>query len=98
MRDISTKENTNGDQHERYRLIYSLVAYAFLPIFEAEPKGWNAIRALPNSDSCIKKYLDEWSELVEKPYREFVRLCKIRYIMLQWNCIQKKRYPYIKNT
>ena len=78
MRDISTRRNTNGDWHKKYRLIYSLVAYALLPIFEEKPKGWNAVRFLPNSDSYIKQYLDDWSEDVKEPDRPFVRLCKER--------------------
>ena len=78
MRDISVKENTNGDPYERYRLIYALVAYALLPIFEQYPSGWNTIRTLPDSNSHIKQYLDDWLKLVGKDNQPFIRLCQER--------------------
>ena len=50
----------------------ALVAYLLLPIFEAEPVGWNTIRTLPSSSAMLKDYLREWHSQVEPLDRAFV--------------------------
>ena len=50
----------------------AVVANLFLPIFESEPVGWNAIRTLPSSSSMLKEYLREWHSVVEPLDRAFV--------------------------
>ena len=39
---------------------YAVVAYQLLPIFEANPGAWNAVRSLPTSDGMINDYLLDW--------------------------------------
>ena len=71
IRNIPPAKHTKGDPLEKYRAIYALVAYTLLPIFEKYPFGWNAVRALPNSDSYIESYLDEWLQSVDKDNEKF---------------------------
>ena len=50
----------------------AVVAYSLLPIFEAEPVGWNTIRTLPSSSAMLKDYLREWHSQVEPLDTAFV--------------------------
>ena len=57
---------------EKQRLNQSLIAYELLPIFEAQPSGWNAITALPTSECKLKEYLEEWHSNVDGYDQAFV--------------------------
>lgn len=49
------------------------LAYNFLlPIFEKNPKGWNAVAQLPDSDSQITEYMKEWYQKVDIEDKRFV--------------------------
>ena len=50
----------------------SVVAHPLLPIFEAHPSGWNAVRRLPNATGMLADYLAEWQASVDTVDRDFV--------------------------
>ena len=50
-----------------------IVAYQILPLFEAYPSGWNAVRSLPNSTGPISEYLADWHERVSPQDKPFVQ-------------------------
>ena len=49
-----------------------IVAYQLLPLFEAYPSGWNAVRSLPESTGRLSEYLADWHERVEPEDKPFV--------------------------
>lgn len=51
----------------------AVVAYQLLPLFEAEPSGWNAVRSMPSSTGALTEYLAEWHECVQPAHKPFVR-------------------------
>ena len=53
------------------RQLNAVVAYSLLPLFEANPTGWNAIRSLPISDLRLHSYLREWASCVPLQDRGF---------------------------
>lgn len=58
-------EETSLRQNSCQRDKNAVVAYSLLPIFEAEPIGWNTIRTLPSSSAMLNDYLREWHSQVE---------------------------------
>lgn len=54
------------------RDLNAVVAYQFLPIFEAEPIGWNAVCHLPISSGYLMEYLGDWYECVASNDKPFV--------------------------
>ena len=50
-----------------------IVAYQLLPLFEAYPSGWNAVRSLPNSTEPLSEYLADWHERVAPEDKPFVK-------------------------
>ncbi len=50
-----------------------LVAYKLLPIFEDDPKGWNAIRKFPDSSGKLSDYLRDWHSAVDSIDKPFVK-------------------------
>ena len=59
-------------QHRYCRNKNALVAYALLPIFESDPKGWNAIRSLPDCSGCLEEYFAVWHSSADPADREFI--------------------------
>ena len=56
----------SGLRRDRYqRDKNALVAYALLPVFEALPAGWNAIRKFPSSSGELKYYLSDWASAAD---------------------------------
>ena len=51
----------------------AVVAYQLLPLFEAEPSGWNAVRSLPSSTGILTEYLADWHEGVRTADKSFVK-------------------------
>jgi hypothetical protein len=49
------------------------VACQLLPLFEADPSGWNAVRNLPNSSGYLMEYLADWYECVDSADKPFVK-------------------------
>ena len=58
------------DQYQRDK--NGLIANLMLPLFEAEPCGWNAVTRLPPSSAPFHSYLPEWEQRVEGPEQAFV--------------------------
>lgn len=50
-----------------------VVAIRLLPIFEREPRGWNAVRLLPTTIDPIHRYIDAWRSSVDELDRPFVQ-------------------------
>ena len=50
----------------------SRIANSLLPLFEAQPLGWNALTRLPASGSALREYLEEWHSLVVSEDKHFV--------------------------
>ena len=50
----------------------AIVAYQILPLFEADPSGWNAVRNLPDSEGFLMEYLADWHKRVEPEDKPFV--------------------------
>ena len=61
----------NGFALEDYAT-FSQLSYKFLPIFEAHPEAWNAVRKLPTSKSKMSQYMKDWYNAVDPQDREFV--------------------------
>ncbi|MCY4654690.1 MAG: hypothetical protein OXC95_16190 [Dehalococcoidia bacterium] len=56
---LCDKENElREDPYQRQ--LNGVAAYSLLPLFEANPTGWNAIPDLPDSDSKLHTYLGQW--------------------------------------
>ena len=51
----------------------AVVAYTLLPIFEDQPKGWNAVRKLPNSTGTLAEYLAAWCQQADEVDKPFVK-------------------------
>ena len=51
----------------------AVVAYQLLPLFEADPSGWNAVRSMPSSTGILTEYLADWHERVQLSDRSFVK-------------------------
>ena len=51
----------------------AVVAYQLLPLFEADPSGWNAVRSLPSSAGILTEYLADWHECVEPADKPFIK-------------------------
>ena len=51
----------------------AIVAYQLLPLFEADPSGWNAVRNLPDSEGPLQEYLTDWHESVAPTDKPFVK-------------------------
>jgi hypothetical protein len=66
----SHEEELRKDPYQRD--MNALVAYALLPIFENEPKGWNAVGAFPSSSEVIAYYLSEWYSSADSADKPFV--------------------------
>lgn len=49
------------------------VAYQLLPLFEADPSGWNAVRSMPSSTGILTEYLADWHECVQPADKPFVK-------------------------
>ncbi len=43
----------------------SQLSYKFLPIFEDNPKAWNAVRQMPTSTAKMPQYIREWYNTVD---------------------------------
>jgi len=54
------------------RDLNAVVAYQLLPIFEAEPTGWNAVRNMPSSSGYLMEYLADWHGRVASDDKPFV--------------------------
>ena len=50
----------------------AVIAYELLAAFESNPEGWNSIRCLPEADSSLSSYLQEWKSKVEPTETSFV--------------------------
>lgn len=50
----------------------SQLSYKFLPIFEENPKAWNAIRQMPASTGKMSTYMKDWYDLVDVKDQYFV--------------------------
>ena len=50
----------------------AIVAYQILPMFEADPSGWNAVRNLPDSEGFLTEYLADWHMRVDREDKPFV--------------------------
>ena len=48
------------------------VPYSLLPIFEADPRPWNAVRELPVSKGMLAEYLADWRCQVKPADKPFV--------------------------
>lgn len=71
----------------------ALVASHLLPIFEKTPKGWNAIRKLPNSKGVLADYLVAWYSVVDPEDKDFVgRLSGVLGYTIPLEEIECKRY------
>jgi hypothetical protein len=57
------------------RELNSVVAYILLPIFEAEPIGWNCIRRFPTSPKPMRDYLKLWHFVADDGDRAFI--CRV---------------------
>ena len=55
------------------RDLNAVVAYQLLPIFEAEPTGWNAVRNMPSSSGYLVEYLADWRASVASADKPFVK-------------------------
>ena len=64
------EEGLRGDPYQRDK--NAVVSYSLLPLFESEPKGWNAVRNLPSSSGMLKDYLRDWYSQVEPVDKPFV--------------------------
>lgn len=51
----------------------AIVAYQLLPLFEAEPSGWNAVRNMPSSSGILTEYLAAWHGCVQPADKPFVK-------------------------
>ena len=51
----------------------AIVAYQLLPLFEADPSGWNAVRSMPSSTGILTEYLADWHECVQPADKTFVK-------------------------
>lgn len=49
-----------------------VVAVRLLPIFEQQPRGWNAVRSLPTTTERLHDYIASWRSLAEESDRGFV--------------------------
>ena len=67
---LSAREDELRDNPYQ-RQLNAVVAYSLLPLFEANPTGWNAIRSLPVSASRLHTYLREWTSSVSPQNRYF---------------------------
>ena len=61
-------------QNPYLRECNGVVAVRLLPIFEQQPRGWNAVRRLPTNTGCIHDYIDSWRNSADAPDRGFVEL------------------------
>ena len=66
--ELRTSDVTVDEQ----RVNQSLIAYALLPIFEADPTGWNAIARFPVSVGRLADYLKDWHSSVDSEDKDFV--------------------------
>ena len=63
------RENFGGHDYARV----AQLSYKFLPIFEDNPKGWNAIRQLPTSHAKMVDYMRIWYNDVDIEDKEIVK-------------------------
>lgn len=66
----SHEDELREDRYQRDK--NSLIAYALLPIFESEPKGWNSIGRFPNSQARLAVYLSDWYASVDSADKSFI--------------------------
>ena len=50
----------------------SQLSYKFLPIFEANPEAWNAVRHVPESSARMASYMKTWHRSVAPEYKIYV--------------------------
>jgi hypothetical protein len=55
------------------RALNGLVANRLLPLFEAQPRGWQAVRHLPITRGTLREYLQAWSAQTPRKYRPVIR-------------------------
>lgn len=72
--DNESMMRTADYREKKQRLNQALIAYELLPIFETNPKGWNAIREFPTSKEFLNEYLRQWYLLVDLEDRSFVEI------------------------
>ena len=56
-----------------HHLLVAQLSYNFfLPIFEENPKAWNAVRKMPTSKGKMSEYMREWHQNVDNQDKRFV--------------------------
>ena len=68
----SSLHETVLQQHRYCRDKNALVAYKLLPIFESDPKGWNAIQSLPDYSGSLEEYFVEWHSVAHPADKGFI--------------------------
>ena len=63
-----SRENLNTSDYAKF----AQLSYKFLPIFEEEPKAWNAIRQMPASKAKMSEYMRVWYDTVDHEDKKFV--------------------------
>ena len=71
--DFLAEQEASLREHCYQRDKNGLIANLMLPIFEVEPRGWNAVNRLPPSSAPFLSYLIEWEQRVEGPDQAFVK-------------------------
>lgn len=74
-REIELRESidhSTGNVADGARDQYAVAAYQLLPIFEGNPRAWNAVRNLPTSDANLNEYLLDWCHKVASEDRALV--------------------------
>lgn len=76
---IKENENSVRNSHNVDYAFVSQLSYKFLPVFEEDPKAWNAVAQLPISNSKMSEYVREWHDNVDSQDQKYVK--KIAEIM-----------------
>ena len=82
----------NSDMRDRN----TIIAIQLLPIFEAEPRGWEAVaflnRGSSNAEESLSQHLAEWRAQCPRNLRPFVtRLAKVFAVKLDGSEIRRSR-------
>ncbi|MCY3627959.1 MAG: hypothetical protein OXG88_09995 [Gammaproteobacteria bacterium] len=74
---LSEKEDElRGNTPNHDRVSNAVVAYRLLPVFKQFPEIWNTFPLLPNSESLLADYLDEWQESVADDDKKLIALIR----------------------
>lgn len=67
---IARSESPHGST--KFSVNAAQLTFKFLPIFEANPEAWNAVRKMPATKGMMSDYMQDWHDAVDPQDKQYV--------------------------